>query len=356
MAKVHVVGAGPVGSISAISAAREGHNVVMSEEHTTAGIPENCSGLFSLEGLNSLKNFLSYKKFIINKLWGANIYFGREKLMVRAKKAVGCACNRSAMDEELASRAEMEGVKINFNERIKDQYQASNIIGADGPNSSVAKNFKMGHITRYASTLVATVEARFEEPGSVEIYLSKKNFPGFFGWVIPHNESSGEMGVGVQLPNNANDAWNALLKIKKIKSTPKPTGAIIPIALRETTAKRIAKKNIVLVGDAAGQTKSTTGGGVIFGGGCAKLAGKYFENPMRYDIEWRLRYGTDLMLHGMIREFLDNLSDNRLEEFGRSLQKMRFDEYLSRNGNMDRPTSMIKPQMAIHLIKNFFGD
>ena len=131
----------------------------------------------------------------------------------------------------LASRAEMEGVKINFNERIKDQYQASNIIGADGPNSTVAKNFNMGKISRYASTLVATIESRFEEPGSVEIYLSKKNFPGFFGWVIPHNESSGEMGVGVQLPNNANDAWNALLKIKKIKDAPKPAGAIIPVAL-----------------------------------------------------------------------------------------------------------------------------
>lgn len=356
MAKVHVVGAGPAGSIAAVSAVRNGHNVVMSEEHEKAGIPEHCSGLFSLEGLESLKQMISYKKFVINRLWGANIYFGKEKLTVRAKKAVGCACDRSEMDAELASRAEMEGVKINFKERVNENFHASNIIGADGPNSTVAKHFKMGKIPKYVSTLQAKVEMRFEEPGSVEIYLSKKNFPGFFGWVIPHNTDSAEFGVGVQLPNNALDAWNALLKIKKVKEAPKPSGALIPISLRETTAKRIDKKNVLLVGDAAGQVKSTTGGGVIFGGGCAKLAGKFAENPTRYEIEWRLRYGTDLMLHKMIRDFLDNLSDNRLEEFGRRLQKMRMDEYLSRNGSMDRLTSMIKPQMVIHLIKNFFGD
>jgi flavin-dependent dehydrogenase len=356
MVKVHVVGAGPAGSIAAISAVRAGHNVIMSEEHPKAGLPENCSGLFSIEGLESLKPMISYKRFVINRLWGANIFFGKEKLMVRAKKAVGCACDRSLMDEELAARAQLEGVTVKFNEKVKDDYQASNIIGADGPNSTVAKNFKLGKIPKYVSTLQAKVQMKFNEPGAVGIYLSNKNFPGFFGWAIPHDEYSGEIGVGVQLPHNVADAWNYLMKLKKIKEPPKPSGAIIPISLREATAKSVDRKNVLLVGDAAGQVKSTSGGGVIFGGGCAKLAGKYADNPMRYELEWRLRYGTDLMLHKMLRDFLDNMDDKKLEEFGRKLQKMRFDEYLSRDGNMDRPTSMIKPQMVLHLLKNFFTE
>jgi flavin-dependent dehydrogenase len=258
MSKVHVVGAGPAGSIAAISAVRAGHNVIMSEEHQKAGMPENCSGIFSIEGLESLKPVISYKRFVINKLWGANIFFGKEKLMIRAKKAVGCACDRSLMDEELASRAQLEGVKVIYNEKVKDNYQASNIIGADGPHSTVAKNFKMGKIPKYVSTLQAKVEMQFNEPGAVEIYLSNKNFPGFFGWIIPHDEYSGEMGVGVQLPHNVTDAWNYLMKLKKIKEPPKPAGAIIPKALRECTAKTVDRKNILLVGDAAGQVKSTS--------------------------------------------------------------------------------------------------
>ena len=356
MPKVHVVGAGPAGSIAAISAARAGHDVVMSEEHGSAGIPTNCSGLFSIEGLESLKSVLSYKKFVLNRLWGANIYFGNEKLTIRANRAMGCACDRTGMDEELASRAEIEGVKINYNERIKDNYMASNIIGADGPNSSVAVNFNMGKISRYVSTLRANIKVHSEEPGSVEIFLSKRNFPGFFGWLIPHDTENAEMGVGVQLPNNAMDAWNALLRIMKAREAPAPSGAIIPIELRANTAKRVGKKNVLLVGDAAGQVKSTSGGGVIFGGGCAMLAGRYADNPTRYEVEWRLRYGTDLMLHKIIRDFLSGQDDSQLEEFGKRLQKMRMDEYLSRNGNMDRPTSMIKPQFALHLIKNMLGD
>jgi len=356
MAKVHVVGAGPAGSIAAISAVRSGHNVILSEEHSKAGIPEHCSGLFSIEGLESLKSVISYKRFVINRLWGANIYFGKEKLTIRAKKAVGCACDRSLMDEELASRAELEGVKVKYNEKVKDEFQAANIIGADGPNSGVASHFNMGRIPKYVSTLQAKVKMRFNEPGAVEIFLSNENFPGFFGWVIPHDEYSGEVGVGVQLPNNSIDAWNYIMKLKKINEPPKPNGAIIPISLRESTAKSLNRRNVLLVGDAAGQTKSTTGGGVIFGGGCAKLAGRFADNPMRYELEWRLRYGTDLMLHRMIRDFLDKMGDKKIEEFGRSLQKMRFDEYLSRDGNMDRPTSMIKPQMVLHLLKNFFTE
>ena len=152
------------------------------------------------------------------------------------------------------------------------------------------------------------------------------------------------------------DAWNALLKIKKVKEAPAPSGAIIPNDLRTTTAKKVGKTNVLLVGDAAGQCKSTTGGGVIFGGGCAKLAGKYADQAMRYEIEWRLRYGTDLMLHRMIRDYLSSLTENRLEGLGRKLSKMRFDEYLSREGNMDRPTTMIKPQMVLHIIKNLFSN
>ena len=58
--KVHVVGAGPAGSIASISALRSGHDVVVSEEHLQAGIPENCSGLFSKDGLDSLSGFFDY--------------------------------------------------------------------------------------------------------------------------------------------------------------------------------------------------------------------------------------------------------------------------------------------------------
>ena len=54
--KVHIIGAGPSGSIAAMSALRAGFEPVVSEEHLESGLPENCSGLFSKDGLDSLKD------------------------------------------------------------------------------------------------------------------------------------------------------------------------------------------------------------------------------------------------------------------------------------------------------------
>jgi hypothetical protein len=138
-----------------------------------------------------------------------------------------------------------------------------------------------------------------------------------------------------------------LVPIKQIERVQSTKGEVFDIEVAKTHTFLGGLGPIVL---------HNTGGGVIFGGGCATLAGKYADQAMRYEIEWRLRYGTDLMLHRMIRDYLSSLSENRLEELGCKLSKMRFDEYLSREGNMDRPTTMIKPQMVLHIIKNLFSD
>lgn len=361
MAKVHVIGAGPAGSIAAISAARAGHKVLLSEEHKRPGMPVNCSGLFSKEGLDSLRDVINYKKFAINDLWGANIHFAGEPLVIRSKKVMGYACDRAEFDAELASNAELEGVRVRYGERVKsDGFKYNNIIGADGPNSIIARNFQMGSIPRIVSTLRAVVDYPTEDRHVVDIFLSKTGFPGFFGWIIPHNEETVELGVGVELPNDVQKAWKHLLNVSKVKKylskPPKSIAAIIPIDIRAKTTMRVGKQNILLVGDAAGQVKATTGGGVVFGGLCSKLAGKYATHPLRYDIEWRARYGPDLSLHRMIREYLNWMSDAQLKAFGRRLRRMRFDEYLSRNGSMDKPSRMIKPQIILHILKNIAGE
>ncbi|MBI5133608.1 MAG: FAD-dependent oxidoreductase, partial [Thaumarchaeota archaeon] len=54
MTDVHVVGGGPAGAVAAASAARKGHNVILSEEHECIGMPVHCSGLFSRTGLESI--------------------------------------------------------------------------------------------------------------------------------------------------------------------------------------------------------------------------------------------------------------------------------------------------------------
>ncbi|MBN1169517.1 NAD(P)/FAD-dependent oxidoreductase [Candidatus Micrarchaeota archaeon] len=345
MSDVHIVGAGPAGSLSAISALEKGHEVVISEDHPESGYPKNCSGLFSKDGLSSLS--IDYKKHIINPIYGANIYFVDQKLEIRKKQPVGFVCNRSKIDRSLAETAERLGAKINYNEKIKDSFHSKTIIGADGPLSAVARHFSFPKISAYAFTLQSFVDYQAEDPYIVEVFLSSR-FKGFFGWIIPHNEDVAEFGVGSL--NNVQGAWKALLDIKRI-SAPTPRGWTIPIAVRPRTS--LAKNNykVLLVGDAAGQVKSTTGGGVIFGGHCAKIAGRTLS-PLLYELEWRTQFGIDLKIHQVIQNYLAGQSDAGIQALGRRLKKLNCDEFLSGFGHMDRPTKMLGPEMVAHVIRN----
>ncbi len=355
MADVHVIGAGPAGTIAAISAIRSGHNAVISEDHPAAGLPENCSGLFSVDGLESLRSFVDYRKTIINPIFGANIHLDGTTLSIRKENPVAFACNRALLDSLLASNAESEGAKINYGERISGNFHSNNIIGADGPFSQVARHFSFPKIKKFATTLQADVPFRCEDANMVEIFLSNEKFPGFFGWVIPHSDEKAEFGVGVEVPSKAINAWNSLLMLKKVQNAPKPTGDAIPLETRSKTAKKLSGKNILLVGDAAGQVKSTTGGGVIFGGNCAALAGRFATDPHRYEMEWRLKYGADLALHGLLHGYLASQSESSLSSLGRRLKKLNTDVYLSKHGHMDRPTKMVRPDLIVHIVRSIIG-
>jgi digeranylgeranylglycerophospholipid reductase len=348
MADVHIVGAGPAGSVAAISAVRSGHDVLVSEEHPAAGIPQNCSGFFSIEGLETIRKYADYNKFMINRIKGANIHLNDVVFSVRKKEPVACVCDRSSLDAALAGKAEREGVKINYNERIKDSFKSNNIIGADGANSVVAKTFNFPGINRFVATLQKSVDYRKEEADTVDIFLSSK-IPGFFGWIIPHNEEKAEIGVGVELPNNVRDAWSYMLEKTEI-TTESPSGSIIPVETRKRAGKEICGKNVLLVGDAAGQTKATTGGGVLFGAWCAEIAGRDVLKPRWYDLEWRARFGHELILHRKIRDQLNRMDDSKLSGLGKRLNKIDFNNYLEKHGNMDKPSKIIKPEIISYLL------
>ncbi len=355
MAKLHVVGAGPAGSIAALSALRNGDDVVVSEDHPVAGLPENCSGLFSRDGMESLRRFVDYRKHIINPIHGADIFFDGSAFSVRRKSPVAYVCDRSALDQSLASNAETEGARINYGEKVNGHYYADDVVGADGPLSHVALSHSFPKIRKYAATLQARIPFRCGDGHTVQMFLSNARFPGFFAWVIPHDEYTAEFGVGVELPHRAQDAWNRLLRLKGVSAAAKPRGAVIPLEARSRTALRIGRRNVLLAGDSAGQVKSTTGGGVIFGGNCAALAGKYHSQPFRYELEWRARYGADLAFHRMLHGYLATRCDGELSALGTRLKKLNFDVYLSNHGHMDRPTRMLRPALVAHIVRNITG-
>ncbi|MEK6979235.1 MAG: NAD(P)/FAD-dependent oxidoreductase [Candidatus Micrarchaeota archaeon] len=375
MHDLHVIGAGPAGCVAALSAIRK-HNarVTISEEHECVGVPANCSGLFSVDGLETLRDYVDYRGTVINDICGAVIDLCGEKITVKRKNAVAHVCNRALLDLRIAENAEKEGAEIRYGERIStgivDRFKTDNIIGADGPNSFVARSFGFPKIGKFVATAQTTVRYAAEDPHMVEVFLSNSMFPGFFGWVIPHNEEKAEFGCGIKILNrgtNVMDALDLLLKMKNIVRNKNINGernkgghatvkcAIIPIETRKRTAMRRNGKNVLLVGDAAGQTKSTTGGGVIIGGNCARIAGENFDNPLGYEIKWRAKFGADLFIHSFVNRYLSAKSDAELKQLGARLRTSGLERFLSKHGHMDRPTRMITPGALGRLLGNAWG-
>jgi flavin-dependent dehydrogenase len=344
--------------MTAISAIRQRNaKVLVSEEHQISGVPTHCSGLFSSDGLESLKDFIDYRKLVRNRMTGALVHLGDSQLRIETKKEVAFVCDRAAFDQQLAANAEKEGATVEYGNRITrdTQLRSTNVVGADGPNSFIANCFGFPRIRSYVNTLQAVLPYAAEDLHKVEVFLSNSRFPGFFGWVIPHDEETAEFGCGSMLPHNVNKSWLELLKLKGVRRTPAPTGAIIPISVRKQTAKRSSGRNVLLVGDAAGQVKATTGGGVIFGGNCARIAGKYFNDPLHYELSWKRRYLPDLLAHNAVHHYLAGKSDEQLTRLGTKLKAAGLEQFLSSKGHMDKPSRMLGFEAVRVLLKGLLS-
>ncbi|GAH60574.1 unnamed protein product, partial [marine sediment metagenome] len=146
---------------------------------------------------------------------------------------------------------------------------AQAIILACGFGSGLPEKIGLGEITDFVSG--AQAEVNTIDIDEVEVYFGQKPFPGFFGWLVPTNHDKGLAGL---LVANAPALYlrNFLHHLRaqgKIASTEADMKfGTIPLG----TLPRTYSDRMIVVGDAAGQVKPTTGGGIYYGLLCADIA------------------------------------------------------------------------------------
>ncbi len=339
MHDIHVVGAGPAGCIAAMHAAKKGLNVLISEEHPEVGLPAQCSGVISKKGLDSLG--IDYSRSVQNKLKGAVIRTPNCTLKLKAKGDKAIVIDRALFDQACAESAVSEGVNLQTGIRVKkDGLKQKTIIGADGPSSSVAQWFDFPRIGHFVSTIQCECRQPLEETDSVQAFLSNKEFPGFFGWAIPINEETARIGMGAMPGSPLRELFEDFMdRHFPCAKRGDISGGAIPLSSRPLTAVDNSKK-ILLTGDAAGQTKATTGGGVYYGGSCARLAGELSQSPLEYEKEWRRIYGPELYAHRKMREFYNRIKDSELDTYLSIAKALGAATFLEKYGDMDKISSI----------------
>ncbi len=355
--KVFIIGAGTAGLITARELARKGIDTYVFDQKKQPGYPATASGIISIKGLESIKT--SYKKSITNKLYGARLHAGNTVMEIKAKKPIANVVDRVIFNDLLLEEAGAAGAKIILGKRVSehelDIYAKEGVVvGADGAVSSVAKHFEMGNVENYVLTYKAEYEVDVENTGSVDLFFDSKNSKGLFGWICPNSKRILEIGIGINPGKfNSKIAFERFLLNKEVYQ--KIEGAellnehasIIPMKLRN----KIADDNsgVVLVGDAAGQVKPSTGGGIVFGGNAAILAAEIIHGYVHgtaklseYQKLYRKKYVFDTRVHALLNRFYSNTSEKGLSMTMRVLNNLGMSTFLSEYGDMDSPKSILK--------------
>jgi len=358
MEAVLIAGAGPAGLKVASLLAKEGWNVTVLEEHSTIGIPENCSGLFSISGLNELG--INAEHCTVNKVYGAEIYspYGT-KLVVERKKPQAVVVKRAEFDKALYKEALNNGAEVEFNSKLIDVRKESVffkrntrgeikkariIVGADGVSSRARE---IANITIPKEYFVHSYQERvygsFDEK-RVQVYTGSFA-KGLFAWIIPESRTVARAGIAVSLGKNPKQAFDEFKQKYALElETIEKQSFMIPIG---PAIEEPVRGNILLVGDAAFHVKATTGGGIIMGLNAAEKCAQAINNHLKHGTnlseykKFLKPINKELKIHWKIRSYINSLSDDKLDKLFLKLKKAGIEEFLIEYGDMDRPSRFI---------------
>ena len=345
------------GSISGLMSAREiakkGHSVLVLEEGFEIGTPDHCGGLVSKSALHELGVEPTQKTFdsIIDS---ALIHApGGKHIEINSKKQEVIVVNRRELDKQIARQAEQLGAEI----RVKTGFKEKTNRGVKTTDGEI--DCKILVDCRGVSSLINNerdgilLSAQYEiyadwiEDGKVEVYFDNVKYPGFFAWIIPSGNGAGKVGIAGREINVSN-AMKQFLRNKGTHSTIRKIFAPIWI---KGPIKNFISENMVIVGDAAGQSKPTTAGGIYSCGMGGLFAGnaitKYLESNERsqlqqYQKNWRNKFGKEFEKQRLARKILERVDNKTIDTVFDTITPEITDEISNKDDFDFHATSIVK--------------
>ncbi|MCX8167045.1 MAG: NAD(P)/FAD-dependent oxidoreductase [Candidatus Micrarchaeota archaeon] len=365
--RVIIVGGSIAGFSTGLFLYKNGIDSIIYEEHNEIGKPEQCSGLISLNAFNEIKRVTQISP--INYIKTANFYFNeRYAFSVRNENTKAVLIDRIELDKSLAETYQSiaNGRIVHKRMHEKDLLKVKNkiIVGADGFSSTVARTFCFPNIPKnsFVKCLQYFVRLPFNhgKNDEVEIFFSRKLFPGFIGWFIPIDETYAKIGCGTTITNTSDlrKVINVLLNFYGAdkRHVVNINGGIIPLKVRPITAKEFDRKYVFLVGDSAGQVKALSGGGIYFAHKCAEMLAQAIssnqERPEKaieaYEKTWREEFDRDLKFYELSKLIFDKMPYGIILK---CIKLFKLEEFFMRHGDMDRFSSAIKGEYVVSHFK-----
>jgi len=282
---VIIVGAGPVGGRAATLLSQQGLKVLMLEEHKEIGRPFQCAGLVTPSAMDAVEAYDTVLQEVDGALIhgpsGTLVPVGTEgtlRTYVVCRKRFDQFVVQQGMEAgatlwldsiPLDAQPSDTGVDVVVRKEGEEQTLSCKLlIGADGAHSWTRRTFKMGRMKELMIGFQTEVVGYEGRDRWLEMYSGSAIAPGFFAWVIPSGFGTHRIGLwstadrldGRSIESCYQDLidhplWkDRFANISEIARYcgPVPSGMV----------KHPVKNRVMLLGDAAGMAKPTTGGGL----------------------------------------------------------------------------------------------
>jgi geranylgeranyl reductase family protein len=316
------------GSISGLMSAREiakkGYSVLVLEEGFEVGTPDHCGGLVSKSALHDLGIEPTQKTF--DSMINSALIFSPngKQFEIDSKKQEVVVVNRRELDKQVALQAQQSGaeirVKTSFKEKTKrgvrtsiDEIGCKILVDCRGVGALI-NNQRDGILL----SAQYEVYADWITEGKVEVYFDQIKYPGFFAWIIPSGKGVGKVGIaGREI--NVSKIMEQFLRNKGKYSTVRKIFAPIWI---KGPIKDFISGDVVIAGDAAGQSKPTTAGGIYSCAMGGLLAGnaitKYLETNehsqlQQYQKFWHDKFGKEFEKQRLARKILERVDNKTID-------------------------------------------
>lgn len=355
--EVIVAGGSVSGLLCAREVARLGHSVLVIEEDHEIGTPEHCGGVVSISGIEEL-GIIPTRGTLENKIESASIISPSGKsftLDAKAQKVV--VLDRRDFDKQIAHQAKNNGAEIRVKTSLKETngnevktsegvLQCKIIVDARGVSSLIHKD-REGVL----QSAQYEVYADWIEKDRIEVYFDQEKYPGFFAWIIPTHADIAKVGVAGKGINAAAALENFLSQKGKYSVVRK---IFAPIWIKGPI-ENFVTKNIVTIGDAAGQSKPTTAGGIYSCGLGGIFAGraisKYLESGnqsdlLEYQKVWSEKFDNEFQNMLLARKLLERFDNKAIDKIFESVTPQILEE-ISKEGAFDFHTVSLAKLLGV---------
>lgn len=339
MHDVIIVGAGPSGLNAARKLANKGLDVLVLESKKEIGEYVICTGVVGQEVFREFdlpRDLIS--KEIKKMKWVSPM---NNTLSYEHPQPFACVVNREKFDKYLGYRAQSEGARIELNREVldisvnnncvevvakedkgdKEKYSAQMVLIATGINYFLHKKLGLGYPKDFLYGVQAEID--INNVDCTQVFIGRDIASGSFAWLVPIER--GRVRIGLMTEENPERCFDNLIK-KFNPDRPKnlEKDQIQYKAIAQGLVSKTYGERVLAIGEAAGQIKTTTGGGIYFGLLCSDIASevvyKRFEEGCfqahalaEYEKLWKKTIQKEILIGYYARKVCAKLSDAQIE-------------------------------------------